>query len=144
MYVICMWEIWYIMVIVENVRYIVIFVCYVWLMWYVLWYMWLQNKKKQKIITWEGGLSCARAITHDKDQCLSCVMTIAHSKPACQAACAKPRKGVCRVPTPGTRQTLRLCHVPAWWHMAKIQSLSCATMQAHDKPFFQGKTKNSL
>jgi len=91
--------------------------------------MWLQKQKTKKI-TWEGGLPCARAIAHDKDQGLPRAMTIAHGKPACQAACAKPWKGVCRVPTPGTRQTLRLCRVPAWWHTTN--------------PLFWEKQKNSL
>ena len=35
---------------------------------------------------WKGGLPCARAITHGKDQSLPCAMTIAHGKPAYQAA----------------------------------------------------------
>jgi hypothetical protein len=88
--------------------------------------MWLQKQKTKKI-TWEGALPCARTITHDKDGGLPCAMVITHGKLACQGAYAKPGKGVCRV--------------PAWWHTEKIQSLSCATMHAHDKPSFQENPK---
>lgn len=83
--------------------------------------------KKTKKITWEGALPCARTITHGKDGGLPCAMVITHGKLACQGAYAKPGKGV--------------CHVPAWWHTEKIQSLPCATMQAHGKPSFQENPK---